>query len=111
MSCHKIWSSRNVEKKPLVLIFPAFGDSILGKFHLFPLKVGMMDAVPPPFRFDGRTNAMEHFMIYNIGDKVRGKMRLVEQTVDFDELVPKAVEAKFAMTPGLALSASKPSDL
>ncbi len=94
-----------------IFLFPAFGDRIFGKFFFPRLKIGMMDPVSSPLCFDRRANAMEHLMIYDIGDKVRRKMRLIEQAMDFDPVCLKAVKAEFAMPPCSALGAPKPSDL
>ena len=70
----------------------------------------MMDPVSPPFRFDRRANAVEHLMIYYIGDKVRRKMRLIEQAMDFNAICLKAEKTEFAMASCFALGAAKPSD-
>ncbi len=92
-------------------MFPALGLFIFGK-GLFPgFKVGMMDRVSALSRLHRRANAMEHFMIYDVRDKVRGKMRLVEQTVDLDAVGLKAEKPQLSMPPRSPLSIPKPGDL
>jgi hypothetical protein len=71
----------------------------------------MMDAVSTSFRFNRRADAVEHFMIYDVGDKVRRKMGLIEQAMDFDAVCLKAEKTELAMPSCFALGAAKPSDL
>src|SRR5690349_9143670 len=108
MPCHKY---SFLKKQSFIYLFPAFSNPIIGKFSFLYLKIGMVNAKSPSFGLNGWANTMKHLMIYNIRDKVRGKMRLVEQTVDFDTICLKTKKPDFAMPSGFALSTPKPSDL
>src|SRR5271156_482675 len=59
-------------------------------FVLF--KFPMMDLGAASFFLEWRKNAMEHLMIYDIGDKVRWETRMIEQTMDLDQTAFKDVK-------------------
>src|SRR3972149_6050525 len=93
-----------------MLFFPSFCKGILTKLFFFRLKFKMVDPVSlPPFSLRG-DETMQHLVIDNVGEKIRGKMGVIEKAVDPDDSRFKMVGAECPPPLGLSIGISLPCD-